>query len=214
VYAIYLTYNVPTPAAPTHYEILKSFSTGATGGLVQATGSIWNANYNQDAVFALAFNSILAVNPATNYAQGPGTGTWYCAVQSNYAYIQVNWQTLKVNTGYFAGIAYSSQLAGSDGCYLEITAPYGTASDCWDITGWGGNYGKIDLTGTHYAVNDVFATGGYFGGGSSVFSNNAQVVDLLGQGDCGWIATVEAEAQGTEDAIHGHGGWYLTLERI
>jgi len=212
-YVIYITTNVPTPAASTHYDFFATYSTATTGGLAKATGSVWSSGYNQDAQFSLSFNSVLSVNPSTNYAEGPGTGSWYCALRTYYKAIQVNWQTLKVNTVYAPGVSSTTQLYGASGCSNGLIAPYGTAADCWDITHMGADYGNIDLTGTHYAVNDVFTGVGYFGSGTATFTNNNQSVALEGQGDCGWIATAAANNDG-EDYALGYGGFYLQLKRI
>lgn len=44
-------------------------------------------------------------------------------------------------------------------------------------------------------------------------SSNNQVVDLLGGGYCGWIATSSANTAGETNAIV-NGGFYLNLARV
>ncbi len=49
-------------------------------------------------------------------------------------------------------------------------------------------YGRVDLTGTPFAVGpSAFSLGGYMPSGSATYSTDDQVVDLVGSGGNGWI---------------------------
>ena len=67
------------------------------------------------------------------------------------------------------------------------TMPYGTAMAC-NSTAADNGIANINLTGTPFSVDDTFtpvgANSGEFGGAS--FSAGDQVVDISGNGFCGW----------------------------
>ena len=88
---------------------------------------------------------------------------------------------------------------------------YGFAMGCAGT--WTPNaHSRIDLTGTPFAVDDMFVINGYLANGNAVFSSNNQIVDLMGGGDCGWIAPM------AQDAIGGNylmsGGKFLKLALV
>jgi len=152
-----------------HYDVYTTVASD-DGGFVEGTSNTWQSGYHKNIIFDLAFLSIISVNPANNWAQGPGETVnqfnprWGCRVQSNYGTLQVNWQTLEVNLGYFAGITSESVLWQSIPNCAGIHAPYATAASCWDLqyNQWW-SYAKIDLTGTQYKVDDSINYGGFFG---------------------------------------------------
>ena len=65
--------------------------------------------------------------------------------------------------------------------------PYGTAMACNSIAADNG-IANIDLTGTPFAVDDTFTPLGVNSGsfGGATFSAGNQVVDIAGNGNCGW----------------------------
>jgi hypothetical protein len=73
---------------------------------------------------------------------------------------------------------------------LTGAAPdYATASSCKAYNGNGDvGHGKIDLQGTPFFVQDSFSHYGWCSYHSAVFSSNNQVVDLVGDGQCGAVA--------------------------
>ena len=88
---------------------------------------------------------------------------------------------------------------------------YGFAMGCAGT--WTPNaHTRIDLTGTPFAVDDMFVINGYLPNGNAVFSSNNQIVDIMGGGDCGWTAPM------AQDAIGGNylmtGGKFLKLALV
>lgn len=194
-----------------HYDVYTTVASD-DGGLVEGTSNTWQSGYRKNVLFDATFHSIISVNAANNWAQGPGqtanqSPRWGCRVQSNYGTLQVNWQTLEVNLGYFDGITSDTVLWQSISNCGGIHAPYATAAACWDFqyNQWW-SYAKIDLTGTQYKVDDNINYGGYLASGSVTYSNNNQVVDLAVSGDCG-----QASAPGADIVT---GGFNLHLARL
>jgi len=197
-----------------HYDILTIFSgdQGVAGGLVKGsaiyTHALWSTGYNENIIFSLTFNSILNVNPVLNFAQGPGssldTSRWGCRVNTSYSVLQVNWQTLKVNTGYFAGVTSNQVLWNVVSGCESVYAPYGTAAACWDYqyNQWW-SYANIDLTGTNYKVASQIGVGGWMTSGEADYSNNNQTVAMSVSGDCGFASAPGASVD--------YGGWDIQL---
>jgi len=188
------------------YEALTEFSDEGAGGFVLASGSIWKSKSNKNAVFALDFNSVFPVDPNYNYATSNEPGGWACLVNTSFSCLQVNWQTLKVNTGY-TGCIYSNEvLYGYDPSCPSVFAVYGSASACWDAQyqhAW--SYSHCDLTGTPFYFNDTWTVGaGFLADGYANFSNKNQTVDIAGSGDCGF--TYLQSAGNAEN-----GGFFLQL---
>jgi len=204
-YLIALTF----PTVNSQYVVATTPAAAGSGGYVDNISGAWTTGSGKNVVFGIATQNLLPVNPAANYAQGPGGGGWGCNVQTTYSKIQVNWQTLKVNSAYKASGASTLKL-GDPSC-AAYKAPYATSANCHynpptDV--------RIDLTGTPFKVNDTFIPGGYLpNGGAAVFTNNNQVVSFSGGGDCGYVATVTCLGQG-EQACLVDGGFYLQLATV
>jgi len=110
--------------------------------------------------------------------------------------------TWLVNTGDFN---YSTTTGST-----TTKVPYGFATGCAGT--WVPNaHSHIDLTGTPFAVDDMFVINGYLPNGNATFSQNNQVVDIWGGGGCGWTAPI------AQDAIEygaQPGGPYLKLALV
>jgi len=120
--------------------------------------------------------------------------------------LRYNTTTGKVNTSDYT---YSNS-TGYEGKHGTYQLPYGRAMDCeYDSSDQG--KGRIDLTGTPFAVNDTFSNSGFDSVGSAVFSSNNQIVDLTGGGFCGWTAPTSIV---TNEILVFYGGWDLTLSII
>jgi hypothetical protein len=103
------------------------------------------------------------------------------SVMTSYTKVRLDPATLQVDIG-------DPRFSSTSG-YVNYNNHYGpeeyaVAADCiW----YGSTRGtaNVDLTGTPFSVNDTFAPQGWGQAGSSVFSDNNQVVNLTGGGYCG-----------------------------
>lgn len=208
-YVIYLTFQ---NSDPRQYLIATKNSATASGGYVDSIGGAWSSSTAKDIIFGVSTNNLLAVNPATNSAQGPSGSGWGCSFVTSFSAIQVDWSTLIVNTGYFAS-ATTVNVRG--GCALPPGGvPYATASEC----GYRSAYAYIDLSGTPYYVAETFTPNGYLPSGHIVSqSSNSQVWENYGTGDCGYLLSQSANAAlpiVNEQGIIVDGGPYLQLARL
>jgi hypothetical protein len=71
--------------------------------------------------------------------------------------------------------------------------PYAVAEGCAGPNVVDG-VANVDLVGTPFKVIDPFCTKGANAAGEAVFSNNDQVVDLKGGGNCGWTGPTKGDA--------------------
>jgi len=199
-YLIALTF----PTVNSQYVVATTpAAAGSSGGYVDNISGAWSTGSGKNVLFGIATQNLLPVNPATNFAQGPGGGGWSCNVQTTYSKIQVNWQTLQVNSA-LKTFGTSTLKLGAASC-LSFKAPYGTTANCGYSPAVAGS---IDLTGTSFKVADTFVAGGYLpNGGAAVFSNNNQVVSFSGGGDCGYDTTPACLAAG-EQACIVDGGFF------
>lgn len=74
------------------------------------------------------------------------------------------------------------------GSQQKTYVPYGYAWNCKNNIPPG--KGNIDLRETSFAVDDEFQLNGYMPGGWAIFSEDDQVVDLQGEGECGGIEPI------------------------
>lgn len=88
--------------------------------------------------------------------------------------------------------------------------PYGSVFGC-SGSQMADGYGKIDLRGTPYAVDQVFTHNGSKSAGSATVRENGQVVILRAGGQCGYMAPQEC---GKTEACSHAGGWYLQLKLL
>ena len=122
----------------------------------------------------------------SNYAQyshgGPALGT---SVRTHYFYLRLDPQTLLVDTS-DQRFAMSDGAINHPGGVLVTSMPYGVAMSC----NIGGDKGlaNIDLRGTHFAVADTFQIGGSSAFGTIIPDAAMTVIDLVGGGQCGWMA--------------------------
>lgn len=204
-YVIYFTF----PASSFSLYQVYTTSSSSTGGYVTRTdtSSSWVSGYSQNVDFDLETTSTLSL-PNTNYAEGHGAYSWACIFHTVYTAVQVDWQNLIINTGYFANASSSLYKGPCDPALYW--APYGTAAGC----GYENHYAHIDLTGTPYAVNESFVTEGYLANGNVAFSSNNQIVDLRGTGDCGFTVSATAWAHENETEATVTGGFHIHLVKI
>jgi hypothetical protein len=91
------------------------------------------------------------------------------------------------------------------GTELVTSMPYAIAMAC--ALGAPGQ-ANIDLRGTPFAVApDEFMQGGYYASGTSDYSENHQVVNLTGDGYCGWTNPQPY----IYNPFNGAGGFQLNL---
>jgi len=207
-YVLYFTFP---PTMVKEYDVATLSTGDSIGGLVTAQNLVWTTGAHNNVAFGLVTDNTMRVNVSNNYAEGHGpANSWGCTYHTNYPKIQVNWQTLLLNTGFHDG-AVGTVIPGTSCNGASPYAPYGTAAECnwYPMTL---RYARIDLTGTNYKVAEQFVIGGSIPGGAAVFSNNNQTVDLSGTGDCGWIISATAVPNG-EAGING-GGFWVHLARV
>jgi len=202
-YVICLT--LPSTSA---YEVFTEFADEGAGGLIKAIGSKWRSGYDENVVFSLAFESVLTVDPDYNYATSHEPTGWNCLVNTTFSCLQVNWQTLQVNTGY-TGCASSEVLYGDPYSCSFVHAVYGSAAACWDAQyqhAW--SYSNCDITGTRFYFNDTWVVGaGFLADGFANFAHNDQSVSIAGSGDCGFTYLHDS---GSPDI----GGFFLQLAEL
>ncbi len=134
--------------------------------------------------------TLAATGPGENVASyGAGNPAAGTDVVTKFTRVRLNPPTLLVDIG---DLSYSTS-SGSvthpdvDGTTTVLTMPYGTAMACNSIAADNG-IANIDLTGTPFAVDDTFTPMGVNSGsfGGATFSAGNQVVDIAGNGNCGW----------------------------
>jgi len=131
------------------------------------------------------------------------------AITTTWTKIAVNPVNLMVNTGDFT---YSTTTGSVSKWPAGVTQiPFGVAMGCDCTEGQEAGGGSIDLTGTQFQINDVWTLNGYTPNGSSVLSNNNQVVNLHAGGCCGWIAPQMCAID--ENKVN-QGGYYLQLQML
>jgi len=192
-----------------YFVATKPTAGGVAGGYVEYAGS-WTSGSAKDIIFGITTQNLLKVNPSTNFAQGPGGGGWGCNVITSYSAIQVDWSTLKVNTGFKDYATTVSVAAGTQAACGGYKVPYGTCANCGYSPA---TNAQIDLTNTNYKVNDVWVAAGYIPNGQYTSANNSQLINLYGGGDCGYELTSAAAAAGEQASIVD-GGWLLQLAHI
>jgi len=206
-YVIYFTF----PASILSQFALAQLTNGGTSGGVsyyappstQIGVNYWTPT-NLDYIFTLVSDNTIAV-PNTNYASGPGNNPnrWGCIYKTTFTQIQVNWQTLLVNTA-FVGTSTTTLLSGSSCASSGVFVPYSTAGSCsYSIA----EYAVIDLSGTILKVADTFSATGYYPTGTVSSSNNGQTYTISIVGWCGTEVTSEALAAGGGTVS----GFYLQL---
>ncbi|WP_158302194.1 GON domain-containing protein [Paenibacillus mesophilus] len=137
----------------------------------------------------------------STYAPGgasPGPG-----VKTSFAKIRLNPQTLKLDTGDFTFSTSEGYIIHG---FTRTQIPYGVARGCTGYMVSPQGTANIDLRGTPFAVApNQFYTDGFGPSGTVLYSDNGQVIQLTGDGYCGWTSPSEA----------GHdapGGEFLQLE--
>lgn len=137
----------------------------------------------------------------STYAPGgasPGPG-----VKTSFVKIRLNPQTLKLDTGDFTFSTSEGYIMHG---FPRTQIPYGVARGCTGYMASPQGTANIDLRGTPFAVApNQFYTAGFGPSGMVLYSNNEQVVQLTGDGYCGWTSP----AEGGDDAP---GGEFLQLE--
>jgi GON domain len=129
----------------------------------------------------------------------PGTN-----VVTSYTKVRLNPSTLLVDISDQSFTTSTGTLTGP-GSVQVTSMPYGTAMACIS----GGNaagLANIDLTGTPFTVNDIFATQGAAPAGSAVLSSSNHVVSITGGGFCGWTVP-----EGGFNPINNFGTFQLQL---
>lgn len=141
-----------------------------------------------------------------NFAQyGAGGAAPGTDVRTRFTKLRIDPATLTVDVG-------DLTFATSTGSLLHANAPvtsmpYGVAMSCdHGVLG----VGNIDLRGTPFSVADPFQVQGFDAGGSATPSAAGQVVDLTGQGMCGWIGAAPGGWQPMNPAP-GHFDLELTV---
>jgi len=115
--------------------------------------------------------------------------------------------TMLVNTGDFTFSSSTGHVSHSSINPDKI--PYASAFGCESDFNADGQ-ARIDLTGTNFAIDDVFSFAGWNPKGTVALSNNNQIADIRGGGYCGWIAPQKAQGE-----VMAHtGGWHLKLKVI
>lgn len=150
--------------------------------LITVNGQTFQAYCHDMANYPREYLTLVNIGGNYNFSQntaggarpGSNTRTWYHKVRIDPA-------TLVVDT------ADQTFSASDVGTFTPM--PYADAESCaWSPIG----LANIDLRGTPFAVDDTFATYGYYPSGNATFSDNAQVVNLTGGGYCGWLTASPA----------------------
>ena len=168
----------------------KKFASKSSSSLGMCGRNFYNGNPTQ---MTNGHMYITLKNP--NYSSNQNGGNFV----TNWQAINIDPLTLLVNTGDYT----FSTTTGSN------KVPYAFAAGCKG-TWIPDAHSRIDLTGTPYAVDDMFVINGYLPNGNVTFSSNNQVVDIWGGGDCGWTAPVVQDAQNRM----GSGGPFLKLTMV
>jgi hypothetical protein len=123
-------------------------------------------------------------NFSTYAAGGASPGT---SVRTAYSRLRIDPATLRVNTADQTFAVSTGSLTHSP---EEVTAmPWGVAMSCNHEPA----LANIDLRNTPFAVaGEPFSIGGVDAQGSTVYSEDHQVVNLSGGGRCGWAAPVDS----------------------
>jgi hypothetical protein len=186
--------TVPADLPATCIDIRRLMPAATDGTFMLYAGHVssrpWQA-YCYDLAGAPAEYLAVANSGATqNFSQytAGGIGT---SVRTVYRRVRIDPMSFRVSTG-------DQRFAETTGMLDGISSmPYAMAGDCNAAqTG----LANIDLRGTPFAVApDTFVSGGYTAAGNAMYSNNDQVIVLVGGGYCGWmgprpVATDQATA--------------------
>ena len=147
----------------------------------------------------------LVTGPDTNFSQytaggySPGTN-----VRTVYTKVRIDPVTLLVD---ISDQTFSTSEGSLDGPeHVQVTSmPFGSAMDCISDTAATG-VGNVDLRETPFQFGlHAFSEGGLNKNSNVVFSNENQVANLNGGGECGW------ESPNTYSPINHTGGFDLKL---
>ncbi len=134
--------------------------------------------------------TLAATGPGENVASyGSGGAAPGTDVVTKFTKLRINPPSLLVDIGDLTYSTSSGSLTHPDvdGSSTVLSMPYGVAMAC-NSTAADNGVANIDLTGTPFSVDDTFTpvgtTSGSFGG--ATFSAGNQVVDIEGNGGCGW----------------------------
>lgn len=107
----------------------------------------------------------------------PGTD-----VRTRYELLRIDPETLRVDIG-DQRFAHSTGALDHSGHTPVTSMPFGVAMSCGGI-----GVANIDLTDTPFVVASTFAQTGAGSAGQATISSDAKIVDLTGEGFCGWTA--------------------------
>ncbi|MFP2899164.1 GON domain-containing protein [Corallococcus sp. 4LFB] len=176
------------PGAPDGYYVLY------VAGDVTAS---WTAYCHDMAGTPAEYLALPHKEPGANFSQytaggaSPGTD-----VRTVYYQLRIDPTTLSVDTGDQTFAISTGELTHSPDTVTSV--PYGVAMAC----GGGQGVGRIDLRGTPFTVDaESFGVGGASASGAAVSSEDSQVVDLTGDGFCGWVGP-----QGSYNPYNQQGG--------
>ncbi|WP_375758923.1 GON domain-containing protein [Corallococcus exercitus] len=185
------------PGAPDGYYVLY------VAGDVTAS---WTAYCHDMAGTPKEYLALPRKEPGSNFSQytagdaSPGTD-----VRTTYYQLRIDPTTLRVDTADQTFATSTGELTHSPD--IVTSMPYGVAMTC----GGGLGVGRIDLRGTPFTVDaEAFGVGGASRSGAAVSSEEGQVVDLSGDGFCGWVGLVGSynpyNQQGGTLQLHYRGG--------
>jgi hypothetical protein len=124
-------------------------------------------------------------DPASNFAQYTAGGySQGDDVRTEYEKVRLLPETLQIDIRDQSYAIPNGKSLTQGETAVVTSVYYGVAIDCVKQHSQTG-VARIDLRGTPFMVADTFVTCGYLPGGSSVFSEGDQVVELTGGGECG-----------------------------
>ncbi|WP_158621584.1 GON domain-containing protein [Corallococcus aberystwythensis] len=185
------------PGTPDGYYVLY------VAGDVTAS---WTAYCHDMAGTPREYLALPRKEPGSNFSQytagGASSGT---DVRTSYFQLRIDPSTLRVDTADQTFATSTGELMHSPDTVTSM--PYGVAMAC----GGGQGVGRIDLRGTPFTVDaEAFGVGGASAAGAAVSSEDGQVVDLSGDGFCGWVGLVGSynpyNQQGGALQLHYRGG--------
>jgi hypothetical protein len=143
----------------------------------------WDAWCQDMAGTPLEYLDLVATATGQNFSQyscgGWATGT---NVRTVFTRVRVDVANEEIDIG--DGTFSTSAGSCVQGSTTITSMTYGTASDC--IAGYSEAGGaNVDLTGTHFRVDDTWCLAGHNAAGTAVLSSGDQIVDVTGGGSCG-----------------------------
>ncbi|MDC0670613.1 GON domain-containing protein [Nannocystis radixulma] len=162
----------------------------------------WTAYCHDMAGEPRTYLSLIAVGEGRNFSQYSAPSS----VRTAFTRVRIEPTTLAVDIDDLTFSSSSGALYHGE--TLVTAMPYGVAESC----GWGQGVANIDLTGTPFKIASPFCTSGFEASGSVTLSEDDQVADVLGAGNCGW--TSPTCSYGPHDLMNTVNGWILQLAYV